>query len=266
MKKIIVVFALLLSLSAAAQNFPYRNIELLIGKEVQIIPLNETELKYSAGYKDFSTDVKGIYTYQEGGSVVTKPSALVDRVFKVESIESNPISTGASMLKLKDSKGEIIYYKYKQDFPTPFNVLGGVVLPDDYYCQYIKETTDKFTREQTFVCKKNYTFELTKSKKGKVVKYTLYLETSKDERLGVGKGVTILLENNKRIEKPTVLVKTDGALKSPHYSAIFELTPADIALLKDNKITDFRLFKYDDLMYPDYAEVFQGALQCMLAK
>ena len=264
MKKIIVVFALLLILSAIAQNFPYRNIELLIGKEVQIIPLNETELKYSAGYKDFSTDVKGIYTYQEGRSItVTKPSALADRVFKVESIESNPISTGASMLKLKDSKGEIIYYKYKKDSLTPFKILGGIVLPENYYCQYIEESTDKSTGEQTFKVK-NYAYELTKLKKGKIIKYTIFLETTADMRGDDGKGVIVLLENNKRIVKPTVRVKLKMGITGS-YSATFELTPADIALLRDNKIIDFSLFENDGFIHPDQAEVFQGALECMLA-
>ena len=265
MKKIIVVFALLLSLSAAAQNFPYRKIELLIGKEVQIKPLTEGQLKYTGGYEEFSTDVKGIYTYQEGKSVVTKPSALVDRVFKVESIESNPIDDDVSMLKLKDSKGEIIYYQYKQDFPTPFNVLGGVVLPEDYFCQYIEETNDKSTGVQMFKVKRGHMYELTKSKKDKIVKYTLYLETNAYPRDHDGKGVIILLENNKQIKKPTTPVKIK-IKASCIYTATFELTPADITLLKDNKIIDYRLFENDGFISADGAEVFQGALQCMLAK
>lgn len=265
MKKIILVFALLLSLSTIAQNFPYRKIELLIGKEVQIEPLNESQLKYTGGYQGFSTDVSGIYAYQEGrANTITKPSAFADRIFKVESIESNPIDKDVLMLKLQDNKGEIIYYKYKQDSLTPFKILGGIILPEDYYCQYINETTDKLTGAQTFQTKYS-DYELTKSKKGKIVKYTLYLRTDADPRDHDGKGVLILLENNKRIEKPTVPVKLK-IKASCIYTATFELTPADITLLRSNKITDFRLFENDGFISPDYAEVFQGALECMLAK
>lgn len=266
MKKIIVVFALLLSLSAIAQDFPYRNIELLIGKEVQIIPLNESELKYTKGYEDFSIDIKGRNIYERnGGLFVTKGEALSDRIFKVESIESNPIYDNVSMLKLKDSKGEIIYYKYKQDSLTPFKILGDIVLPEGYYCQYIEETTDKFTGEQTFKVNREYMYELTKSKKGKTVKYTLYLEYSVD-KFTTGKGVIILLENNKRIEKPNLPVKMNDLKRTPHFSAIIDLTPDDIALLKENKIIDFMLFKYDCFFVPADGAIIQGALQCMLAK
>lgn len=266
MKKIIVVFALLLSLSAAAQNFPYRKIELLIGKEVQIKPLNESQLKYTKGYDNFYIDIKGKNIYERnGGLFVTKGDALSDRIFKVESIESNPVNKDVSMLKLQDSKGEIIYYQYEQDSLTPFIILGDIVLPEGYYCQYIEETTDKFTGGQTFKVKREYIYELKKSKKGKTVKYTLYLETNAYPRDHDGKGVIILLENNKQIKKPTTPVKIK-IKASCIYTATFELTPADITLLKDNKIIDYRLFENDGFISADGAEVFQGALQCMLAK
>jgi hypothetical protein len=266
MKKIIVVFALLLSLSAIAQDFPGKRPELLLGKEVKVLPLSKEKLK--EGYVGFYTDDELYKKYKQNGSFNKTYEDLVGKSFKVLAVDQlERFGEKLHRIKLQDVSSEtVLYYKY-DDHSEILNtysleVKGGLDFPADYYKDFIEIKTDKFTKEKTFVYEKLYLLKLTKSQKGKVIKYTLMIEAApRDNDVGKGKGASILLENNKRIDKPLQLVK----VCDNHYCATFELTQADLNLLKANKITDFRVNKYDEELTPLQAQRFKGVLNYMIA-
>lgn len=268
MKKIIVVFALLLSLSAIAQNFPEKRPELLLGKELKVKPLKEN--KKGEGYEYFYSDPKmrDSYLREKVYFSVTPAGGLVGRVFKVTAVDADPERKGKARLTLVDqTKGETIYYSYlsylKHDFY--FEVIGGLKLPTDLYCDFITEKKDKFTGETIYTTELLYLKTFTKIKKGAGAKYYMSIsDYNKEEYLGK-KGVIILLENNKRIDKPEVVIEVspDGD-RGFRYTATFELTLKDVNLLIDNKMTDTRIYIFDNVVSDN--DCFYGMFGCLVTK
>ncbi|MNK21294.1 hypothetical protein D3C87_395480 [compost metagenome] len=269
MKKIIVVFALLLSLSAIAQNFPERRPQLLIGKELKVTPFKITE--YEKGYKKFYSDIEMRKTYLEKDkySSFTPVEQLEGRVFKVTAVEaSDPTEKNYSRLTLVDeTKGETLYYKYDRRFEKNFHfeVVGGLKLPADLYCDFITEKKDKFTDEIIYSSELLQGMVFTKIKKGAGAKYFISVSDYKEEQYLGKKGVIILLENNKRIDRPDVVIEVGPESKYGFsHSATFELTLKEVNLLIDNKMTDVRLYTFDgEVGYQDY---FKGVFGCLVTK
>ena len=66
--------------------------------------------------------------------------------------------------------------------------------------------------------------------------------------VNIGKtGAIILLSNGVKIEKPEAKINVEVSKYSEgyDYSTFFVLTEDDIAKMRDNKITDVRLYVYD---------------------
>lgn len=132
-------------------------------------------------------------------------------------------------------------------------------------CDQIVKEYDKFENETIYKTPLyNYgkkEFEKVSFQKivnGKIISYFISLN-SETYGTSTGYGITILLENNKKIVKSKVKTDVslgDGSLFS--HSAFFVLTANDILLLKENSITDFRLYIHDELIEDGnrYKELF----------
>jgi len=262
MKRILLLLAILCSLTAFAQ-MPKLKPELLKGYDVKINDLSTSMLEYDGGYKDFYADEATLTTYKKGSKSTTDPNALKGRTFKVADITS---STGymATYYKFKlEGNGETVYYKYQKGYNAPFTPLN-FTLPADYYCDYIvkgmfDETIISYTVEEKYV------FAISKYKfvDGSSVVYNLSLQTGKDgEGIG-GRGVTLELENNKKIQKDA-LVEKNAKGPTPIYNTEFVLTEAELELLKANKIKSFTLFKTQAVMFDDSATTLQKVIPCLI--
>jgi hypothetical protein len=263
MKKIIVVFALLLSLSAIAQDFPGKYIDLLLDKDVKV---KELKGKYAIiGYEFYIQPEFGnenIYAPLEGKGK-TNPEAVVGRQFKVEKIiDNSKFDVGYYWIKLTDGKETLyISYNVKSDYKFPFTVIGGLKLPADFYCDYVTERTDKFKGEIIFTGKLE-AISFLKVKKEAGAKYYMSINAPLDNKVGK-KGVIVLLTGNKRIEKPNLEFQILGD-QNKHYNATFELSLKELNLLIDNTITDTRVGTYDSEI--ENGVQLKGILDCLITK
>jgi hypothetical protein len=246
MKRITLLF-LMLSTFAFSQNFAGKDVELYINKELKVKPVEDNLQSY--GYRGFYTDIDFKNVFDSGSGRSTKYSSLVDKFFKVLGYEAYKNSIGVEKYKLKIENPEIgmLYYDYdpKVDLLFPFEVIGGLTLSSDFYCKGITQTVDKFTGETKYNTNSGGIFFL-KVVKDKISK--IYLSINQPgATLTIGKkGLTILLENNKRIEKPNAEIKANSNGNGGYYNSTFvELTLAEINLLKANNMTDLRLYVND---------------------
>ncbi len=246
MRKIIQIL-LLLPIFAFSQNFAGKDVELYKDKELKVKPVEANLQSY--GYRGFYTDIDLKNVYSNGSGRSSKYESLVDKIFKVLSYEAykNSIGTEKFKLKLENSEIGILFYDYdaKVDLLFPFEVIGGLTLPSDFYCKGITETVDKFTGETKYNTNSGGIFFL-KVVKDKTSK--IYLSINQPgATLTIGKkGLTILLENNKKIVKPDADIKANSNGSGGYYNSTFvELTLAEINLLKANNMTDLRLYVND---------------------
>lgn len=265
-KKVILFIATLFSTISYCQVFPGDLIELLSNKELKVLSKDESLQKY--GYDDFYKDEKLKIKFDCCESYNSKYKSLVGKIFKVISYESYNNIIGALKYKLKIENLEtgILYFDYdpKYDFKFPFEVVGGLTLPEGFYCKGIEQTTDKFTGEIKTTTDYSEGICFVKVEKDK--KRKLYLAINETgATLNVGqKGLILLLENNKRIDKPeaTIDVKPSSSSSGYIYSAFVELSDADLNLLITNRITDNRLFIYDGTIRN--GEKLKEILKCLI--
>ncbi len=249
--KILLIGLLLLSNVVFGQNFPGKDVELLLNKELRVLPKHPSLQKF--GYEHFYINDKF------DGSIINKENnvyeccemfnskylRLVGKIFKVLSLEPYKDDIGQDKFKLKmqsDSAG-IIYFDYnpKYDFQFPFEVIGGLNAPEGFYCQGIKNKTDKFTGETQYDTEMidGITFQ----KSGN--KIYLYCVSSGPTVNVNKKGLIFLLQNNKRINRPEATIDVKVVEDFFAYSAFIELSNDEIELLSENNITDERLYIYD---------------------
>lgn len=258
--KLLLNIAILFVFFSAMAQMPQKRPQLLTGHEIKITPLSKMMLEAYSGYKGFYTDEALTTIYKKGSKETTTPDALEGKIFKVVSV--TPFSyLGNDYFKLKlQGNGETLYYKHQKDYNVNFEVLN-LKLPDDYYCDYIVKgkfdaTIDSYTVERRFV------YRLGKYIDGTALVYNLHLETSKDGEGSGGLGVTLNLENGKKIVKPNARVDKSKAA-TPQYSSSFYLTEDEIDLLKANKIVGYTLFKTEAVLFGDDAEIIKGVIPCL---
>ena len=246
--KTTVLFYFLFTTILYCQNFPGINVELLSNKEIKVLAKDENLQKF--GFSDFYVDNDLKTKYECCETYNSKYLSLVNKIFKVIDYQQykNINGTIKYKLKIENSETGMIYFDYdpKYDFKFPFEIVGGLTFPEGFYCKSIQTNTDKFTGEVKFNSEYSEGISFIKIQKENASK--IYISINKPgSTLAVGKkGLILLLENNKRIEKPetTINVKanSNGGFT---YSSFVELNINDIALLKNYKITDTRLYIYD---------------------
>jgi hypothetical protein len=270
MKKIMMLFALCLGLTAIAQvSYPYKRPQLLVGKEVVVKPLSSKSIH--RGYTDFYSDKKMYDKYKllKGQYVYTDSTALTGRHFFVtglDSVKSDfPTYPGKAeydyRLDLKSPEGEVVYYEYETSGIFPFKVIGGLDLPADFYCDFIeKDKEGNLTTNDEI-----YNINVVKIKTANITKYKLTYDFGLDGA-DPGMGMTILFENGKKIDRPKTFVKIHGRTVTPRLNGSFELTATEIALLKESNIVSVKLNKYNDKVHKENAETFREAFKCLTTK
>lgn len=267
MKNITLLVALFAVITATAQDFTGKRPELLKGKEVKILPLQEKDLK--RGYKGFYTDAKLLTSYAQNSNYNSKPDSLIGRTFRVENVETQekPDHIDARVT-LKDAKGRVIYYDYDSRFGRlpeyAFEVVGGLTLPADFYCDDITFTQKEGAGEEY----KTKTADGITFRKFKVNGETSYMMETKqisNIRVDNPKNAAIMLENNKTISKPDAAV---GFVSNPGgtytYIATFYLTPAEVELLTNNKMVSGKIHTIESNVVD--SGKLKGMLGCLVTK
>jgi hypothetical protein len=250
MKSLIFLLGFILfSGTSIAQNFPGDLVDLLINKEIKVLERTENLKKY--GYDNFFLNEKMEKKYECCESYNSKYNSLVGKVFKVLSAEQFTNSIGAILYKLRIENSEtgILFYKYdpRYEFQFLFEVIGGLNLPDDFYCKDIKTTIDKFNSSAT--SSTEYSDGISFIKVTKDNSSTIYMSIRESGlTFSVGeKGLILLLENGKRIEKPEAKIDVNNNTGSSGYiySAFIPLSQEEINLIIENPLTNNRLYIYD---------------------
>lgn len=264
MKSIFTIATLLLMNFAFAQ-FPKKDPTLLKGYKIEVKALTESQLKYTSGYEHFFSDPDGMKIYMGNDKRRTKPDALGGRVFKVVDVTAEKPSYSMYVnytLKL-EGDGETVYYKYEQGNAVHVNPVN-FTLPDDYYCSYVTEDRDseghkKFIAEEQFMYRAYKVYGLDS------YGYAIELMTSIDSN-ETGKGVTIVLDNGKKIVRPNLQVEMDDSGRTSQFNVLFLLTDEEVNLLANNKVLSYTLYKHEQTMYKSFAPVLQGIFKCLLTK
>ena len=252
MKKLILFSLIVLSNISYGQSFPGYNLDLLLGKELRVKEKKESLQRF--GYKDFYTDDSLKTNYDCCETVDnTKYLSLAGKSFKMVSYEAYNDATGTTKFKLKVDNSETgtIVYDYDPRFENSFafEVIGGIVYPQEFYCKDIFFSVDKFSGEISYSTPHG-PIEFYKIIKGNSARTQISLKVYGNQLVLNTKCVYILLENGFRIEKPDVKVNVSAVKCAAGYmySAFFDLNENDIKLLTANKITDYRLYIYDDVV------------------
>lgn len=260
MRKILLLTAFLISSISIGQNFPAESVDLLLNKTVKPMTLEESMQRYAYKnfYSQFDTISKKLEKYKKGhrafpsGTSQSDYNKLVGKEFKVVKIyDQTPIlssdSGRYSVLELQNEELGTVYYDYdsKYDFSFELEVVGGLELPEGFYCKDIETTTDKFTNDIT--SSSGYSEGISFIKVTKNGSSKIYLAINEPgSTLNVGKkGLILLLENEKKIERPNAEIDVKISSSNYVYSAFIELTKAEIDLIIKNPLIANRLYIYD---------------------
>ncbi len=137
------------------------------------------------------------------------------------------------------------------------------VLVSATYCKDIKTEKDKFNGKVSMSSPILEPIHLIKeTSKGKTV-YYLRLSVI-GSTPSIGEGVTILLDNGKKIvrakEETDVSVNSDAKFD---HTAFISITKVEMQLLSKSKITDIRLYIFDESIKD--GERFKGYANCLLS-
>lgn len=259
MKKLLFSVLAILSVAFAnAQNFPSTKVELLQDKTVKPKRYNDSDKKfhYKNFYSTFNIEKGEIKELDDlrlfatsKYSFISDYEKLVGKEFKVVKIYP-PKNSKKYVLELKNEEFGTIYYNYSPDYEFDFEleVVGGIELPEGFYCDKISTEKDKFTGETTYTTDFADGVSFVKVVKNNVSKLYMQVNTS-GSTLNVGKqGLIVLLNNGGKIQKPTAKIKVDKTSSGGGYvySTFVELNKNDITILKQHLITATRLYIYDN--------------------
>jgi hypothetical protein len=172
----------------------------------------------------------------------------------------------------KRTKFSIQASKVKSKFKgiiESYNILKSVYKPyelgtNGVECDEIITAYDKFENDSTYKTSYAYDVQFLKHVNNNQETFYLSLRTIGHTVVVDGKGVIILLANNKRIERKDVdiEVRVDGDANY-EYSAFIRLTSEELSLLRENEITDYRLYIYDTAVAKSLGLKLRGWLNCL---
>lgn len=247
------------------QDYPKDAVDLLIGKELKVLAVTNDYFK-KVGYSDFYKNkdfdnIKGSGYYK---NMKAKYDLFNGSVFKLISFENfkNSIHSPHIKLELYNDKIGTVFYDYDPNFKQSFifEVIGGIVYPENYWCKNIETKTDKFTGVTSYNSPINEHIYFIKEKG---VTYIYLLSHGKTPTIG-GSGVIILLDNGSKIEnkEAKIDIKYDGN-GYYDYSTLFILKDDEIKKLSDNQITDYRLYVYEFQIDKGKGWFFKEYLKCL---
>ncbi len=278
MKTIIMFLSITISFISFGQNFPGKDVELLLNRTVKPISLSDNDQRtaYRNFYVKFDTVSKKVEKSKKGYRAFSKNtnlsdySKLVGQEFKVVKIYNQTSIVSAEygrlyVLELINKDLGTLFYDYDSKYPFAFEleVIGGLDFPEGYYCKDVKTTIDKFTGETNIRSNSIDGISFSKSIKENLTKTYMSINVA-GSTLNIEKtGLIILLENGFKIERPgqkiNVAVGSKGT--SYTYSASIELSSKEIELLLENKITDVRLYIYDSSIKK--SDILISYLECI---
>ena len=162
MRKILLLITIAISSISFGQNFPAESVDLLLNKTVKPKVLEKSMQRYAYKnfYSKFDTESKKLEKYKKNhrafpsSSTQSDYNKLVGKEFKVVKIYDQKPTLSSDedryfVLELENPELGTIYYDYdsKYDFNFELEVVGGLELPEGFYCKDIKTTTDKFSGE-----------------------------------------------------------------------------------------------------------------------
>lgn len=256
----IAVTILITNLSYGQESFPAERVDLLLDKTVKpkVISKSMQVYAYKNFYSKFDTLSKKLEKYKKQHRAYPNTSStsdynkLVGKEFNVVKIFSQKTAISLDegryfVLQLQNDELGTIYYDYdsKYDFNYELEVMGGLDLPEGFYCKDITIETDKFTGETKAISNYSEGISFIKVTKDEVSKIYLTINESGSTPNVGKKGLILLLENDKRIERVNAEIDVKTGSRNYVYSAFIELSEAEIDLLLKNDIIADRLYIYD---------------------
>ena len=150
---ILLVFSIIAFNQSEAQDFPGKEVQLLVGKDVKAKEFKEDWEKnyhYKNFYKKFDVKNKKLDKFRTrpfAKNLYTEYSKLVGKEFKVKNYYET--TERYIMLELSNDKIGTLFYEYDPKYERDYEltVIGGLVLPEDFYCRDIEKEVDKFTNK-----------------------------------------------------------------------------------------------------------------------
>lgn len=228
------LLALLLSLNSFAQNFPGERVELLKGKTIKVTPF-DSEVRSKMGYYGFYKDAALEKIYKKSGNG-TPVNELVGKEFKVVSIQPFVTALKENLYKLLLENAETgnLYYKYnpQQSASFPFEVVGGLEVPSDFYKDYVKRDLIEGVHVTQTKNMESIEFKSFKMPSGTV--FSGYINRPYSD--SPGEGATITFKDNSKIEKPEAVLEKYQSGNTIYFKAKFYLTAEECNKLTNNEI------------------------------
>lgn len=280
MKKIILLIsASLLTFGVFSQSFPGEDVQLFLNVKVKPKEIDKSlqEYHYKNFYKVFSgkeflkKKKNKPFATGKSHSPLSDYESLRNKEFIVKKIEEIPpkysFSSKEYALELFNEELGTIYYEYdpRYEHDLELEVVGGLKLPDDFYCKKMEVKKDKFEDKTTTYTP--YSSGISFMKVASNGQKSIYLSINETGStvLVNKKGLYLLLENDKKISRPEtkIDVKVNKSGSGYIYNAFIRLTDEEIELLKENRITDNRLYIFDGTVKKDSADKIIGFLKCL---
>ena len=231
-------------------NFPGKYPIVLLDREVTIKPLPAEYQKY--GYPGFYKDGYATEVYACCNRGNSKYNALVHKKFKVFSVDPFTDADGSKkfVLTLGDSLNRQVFFYYdpKDESYFPFEVTGGLEIPLSFYCIDITYKTQESTGDTLYYSDPEEQIIFTKmiTKEGNHFFLKVYGLSAND--FAPGKGVSIFLQGDKQLNKPSEIIKMeklpaslDEEMKFYMYWAYISLDEEDVSLLKQYSIKEVKM-------------------------
>lgn len=133
---------------------------------------------------------------------------------------------------------------------------------DSIDCSGITKIIDEFSGEITFEARITDDVNFLKIKKGNVIKYYLSIWI-KETGIYTGNGVSIILKNEKKINKPNAKVEYNYVGGNFYTTTFIQLTTEDITLLKQSGITKYKLYISTGEI-TDYSDFSKDIFNCLV--
>ncbi|MUV02087.1 hypothetical protein GN157_00045 [Flavobacterium rakeshii] len=263
MKKLTLLLLLVfMSVLANAQNYPDFFPQLLLNKEVKVLEKKPESVKY--GYDNFYEDKSLKTKYACCDSYNSKYDNLVNRIFTVTKVD---MISGYFILTLTDDK-ETLYFKYEPGyrFKYPFEVIGGLEIPDYYYCHHIsKKPSSQDPTKHFFISEKEEGISFFKMKLDEITVYIVDF-TFPSKVLSDAKEVYLKLENGAIISgvNPNIKIEPKNEYGNYLYNANITLKSEDIELLKKYKIVEESIGGIKEEV--EYGDTHIGVFNCLVTK
>lgn len=256
--------SMLSTVLAVAQDYPGDMPELLLNKQLRVKPLSEESKSY--GYRDFYTTPDMLTTkgYKHLNSSSTPHNELEGKIFTVANVESVGSQQYPSFrLTLKSEEMPVLYFKYnpKYDMNYHFEVIGGLKLPEDFYCKQFEST--KQVSGNNVMSPVNEGITMMKSIVDGRVIYNMHIKVIGDKAEVGKKGAVIQLKNGKTIKKAEAKIQVEvGSTGNYLYTTVFNLTTTEMTMLSQDEITHVSLFTFGKNI--ERGNLFKEYAKCLL--